>query len=337
MHPQLDLSGQRRLVPTGSQNATARRAAAPTRGAGSDALVLLSHSRLTYIITLHGPIIPSLRVLGLLRQPGAMSGFIDNRKGTLLVTGANGGLGSALVSRIVSKHETAAYHGVYTARNADAACSLKQALQRGRFADLHSHDVLSLELTNLNSVRAVAAGINSRVASGEIPPIRALVLNAGYLEFRTQTWTEDGFDMTFASNYLGHWLLTVLLLQSMDKEAGRIVVIGSESHDPHNAKSKAAFNQQRYRTFFGADGCEPIARGTWSSTKEDSAYNWSVLLNSAHWTAKSSLGVERGFESCPVLSLGGSESQTCVLLMLYVPHSGFRRYGASKFCQAMMM
>lgn len=44
-------------------------------------------------------------------------------------------------------------------------------------------------------------------------------------------WTDDEFDTTFAANYLGHWLLTLLLLKSMDKEEGRIIVIGSQSHE----------------------------------------------------------------------------------------------------------
>lgn len=201
----------------------------------------------------------------------------NNNKGTILVTGANGGLGSALVSRIVSRAETAAYHGIYAVRNAKHAAGVDAALQTGKFAGSHSRDVISLELTSLASVRTAAASINDRVASGEIPPIRALVLNAGYLEFLEQTWTDDGFDTTFASNYLGHWLLAILLLQSMDFQAGRIVVIGSESHDPFNSKSKAAFNQERWMTFFGDDGCDPIARGAWSTTKEDPSLHSLVL------------------------------------------------------------
>ncbi len=43
--------------------------------------------------------------------------------------------------------------------------------------------------------------------------------------------TDDGLDTTFVANYLGHWLLTLLLLQSIDKESGRIVVIGSFAHE----------------------------------------------------------------------------------------------------------
>lgn len=80
-------------------------------------------------------------------------------------------------------------------------------------------------------MRQAAADMNSRVASGEIPAIRTLILNAAYLEFEAQTWTDDGFDTAFASAYLGHWLLNMLPLQSMDRQSGRIVVITSSAHE----------------------------------------------------------------------------------------------------------
>lgn len=153
----------------------------------------------------------------------------DMPKGTVVLTGANGGLGVAMVKKIVSRPELAAFHGLYAVRNAASAPALRSAIQDA--ARPHSHDVLSLDLTRLDDVRKVAASINSLVAAGKIPPIRALILNAAYLEFENQTWTEDGFDTTFASAYLGHWLLTMLLLQSMDRDSGRIVVIASFAHE----------------------------------------------------------------------------------------------------------
>lgn len=88
-----------------------------------------------------------------------------------------------------------------------------------------------MDLSLLDNVRKVAADINARVKTGEIPPIRTLILNAGWHEFTTQTWTEEGFDTSFAANYLGHWLLVMLLLQSMDRKEGRIVIIGSLAHE----------------------------------------------------------------------------------------------------------
>lgn len=143
------------------------------------------------------------------------------KRGTIFLTGANSGLGRAIVSQVVSTPELRAYHGLYTAREASTAAALGSAL----------HDILSLDLARPSQVREVAAAINTRVASGEIPPIRALILNAGFQEFTTQTWTEDGLDMSFATNYLGHWLLTLLLLQSMGRALGRVIVIGSLAHE----------------------------------------------------------------------------------------------------------
>lgn len=79
-------------------------------------------------------------------------------KGTILVTGANGGLGSAIAGQIASKPELSAYHGLYTVRDATSAPALTSALSRS--APSHPHDVLSLDLTKLNNVRQVAGDIN---------------------------------------------------------------------------------------------------------------------------------------------------------------------------------
>jgi NAD(P)-dependent dehydrogenase (short-subunit alcohol dehydrogenase family) len=152
------------------------------------------------------------------------------KKGAILVTGANGGLGSAVVSKIVSDGKLwEAYHGVYTVRALDKATVLNGVLKRAPPA--HEHDVLELDLSRLASVRTVADDINKRVADGLLPPIRALILNAGYQEHTEQNFTPDGFDMSFQCNYLSHWLLTLMLLQSMDREQGRIVVVGSWTHE----------------------------------------------------------------------------------------------------------
>ncbi|KAI9680400.1 MAG: hypothetical protein M1822_007158 [Bathelium mastoideum] len=193
-------------------------------------------------------------------------------KGTILVTGANGGLGSAIAEQIVSKPEFSAYYGLYTVRNTNDASDLNLALTHG---STHPHDAVALDLTKLDNVRQVAKGINSRVFAGEIPPIRALILNAGFHGYGKQSWTDDRLDTTFAANYLGHWLLTLLLLQSMDKEAGRIVLVGSQAHDPddpRNAPAKA-FHDPKYKTFISdAASFEAIAKGVWSPASEDASF-----------------------------------------------------------------
>lgn len=78
-------------------------------------------------------------------------------KGTILVTAANGGLGSAIAEQIASKAELSAYLGLYAVRNAEHAPALTSALAHGT---AHAHDVLSLDLTKLDDVRKVAEEIN---------------------------------------------------------------------------------------------------------------------------------------------------------------------------------
>lgn len=234
-------------------------------------------------------------------------------RGTVLITGANGALGSAMMREIVASPSYRSCYGVYTVRDVSSASSLRTSLEGGdKDASRHSSEVISLDLSRLSSVREVAADINTRIRSGSIPPIRALILNAGYQENFTQTNTDDGFDMSFQVNYLSHFLLTLLLLESMDREEGRILYIGSWTHkcvgtistlvaylslltttasldSPDDPRIGAELFPERYRPIL-RDGVDSLARGAWSTPEEDP----SAL-------------------------------------------SGFRRYGASKLCLVLMM
>lgn len=145
------------------------------------------------------------------------------------MTGTNGGLGSAIVSRLVSTPDLQSYHGIFTVRDTRSASTLHAAL--GSASSSVSHEQVSLDLSRLGGVREVAAAINARVQAGTIPRISAIILNAGLEEYDTQKWNEDGLDLTFVVNFLSQWLLTVMLLQSMDRETGRVVWISSWSQE----------------------------------------------------------------------------------------------------------
>lgn len=152
-------------------------------------------------------------------------------KGSIFVTGANGGLGSAIVQHIIKSASLAkTYHGLYTVRSTERAAAVQSVLRQAKAAG-HTYDLVPLDLSSLASTRKVAEDINKRVAEGSIPPIRALILNAAWQEYTTHTMTDDGFDMTYQANHLSHFLLMLLLLKSLDKKNGRIVVLGSWSHE----------------------------------------------------------------------------------------------------------
>ncbi|KAI0391447.1 NAD(P)-binding protein [Xylariaceae sp. FL0594] len=184
-------------------------------------------------------------------------------KGTVLLTGANGGLG---------------YHAIFTVRNPEAAAALKSTLghQLPSSTGHDSHTVISLDLSHLGRVREVAASITAQVASGAIPPLRALILCAGYQENGKQTWNEDGLDMSFVVNYLSQWLLALLLLQSMDHGKGRIVWLSSWAHyplDSHNVMD-GSFDDPKYKEIVSKD-LETVANGSWSADKDDTT-SWAA-------------------------------------------------------------
>ncbi|KAF4340062.1 dehydrogenase reductase [Fusarium beomiforme] len=187
---------------------------------------------------------------------------MSSSQGTILVTGTNGGLGSAIVTNILGKPELARnYTGVYTVRKAAMATRLQQVLKSA--PDYHRHDVLDLDLGSLAGVRTMTTEIDRRVAAGDLPPIRALILNAGYQDHEEISMSEDGYEMSWQVNFLANQLLTLLLVQSMDKENGRILLIGSWSYDVNDERNNTNIECYKgYDSLF--PGPEELAKGVWS-------------------------------------------------------------------------
>lgn len=87
-------------------------------------------------------------------------------------------------------------------------------------------EVLALELASLDSVRRFADEVRARVDE-----IDALVLNAGVTRADVDRRTVDGFETTFATNHLGHYLLLRLLRDRLAVGA-RVVLTTSGAHNP---------------------------------------------------------------------------------------------------------
>ncbi|RGP64034.1 hypothetical protein FSPOR_8200 [Fusarium sporotrichioides] len=192
-------------------------------------------------------------------------------KGTVLVTGTNGGLGSAIVTDILHKPELAStYTGVYTVRKAATATRLQKILSGAPKS--HRHNVIDMDLGSLASVKTTAAEINRRVAAGELPTIKVLILNAGYQDHEEITMTDDGYETSWQVNYLANQLLVLLLLQSMDKEKSRILIIGSWSHDIDDPRNKLGGSAcfEGYDSLF--PGPDELAKGKWS--RPDTGGGW---------------------------------------------------------------
>ncbi len=142
---------------------------------------------------------------------------------TAIVTGANAGLGLACVRALLGRGSD--WQVVLAVRD----------VQRGRTAatQLPAPErctVLELDLASLASVRAFPG----RFDRAGLPPLHALVCNAGTQLTSPAHRSADGFELTFAVNHLGHFALVHGLRERLAAPA-RIVVVSSDTHDPRKS------------------------------------------------------------------------------------------------------
>lgn len=148
----------------------------------------------------------------------------DLRAITAIITGATSGIG-AETARVLAKRGATL---VLPARNLKAAEEAKARILP-EFPD-SKIVVMALDLSSLTSVRSFVAEFESLDL-----PLNLLINNAGKFAHE-HAISEDGIEMSFATNYLGHFLLTKLLLKKMMETAkdtgvqGRIINVSSSIH-----------------------------------------------------------------------------------------------------------
>jgi len=135
---------------------------------------------------------------------------------TVLITGANAGLGKEVARQLALRPETAR---IYLAcRNRDRAIAAKADLEAATGRRIF--DVVIMDVADVASVRAGLAAIDGS--------IDALVMNAGVIGPQSMELTADGVTTVFATNVLGH----VVLLEGLLAEGrlGEVAVFaGSEA------------------------------------------------------------------------------------------------------------
>ncbi|KAI0498282.1 hypothetical protein KFK09_021523 [Dendrobium nobile] len=149
---------------------------------------------------------------------------IDASNLTVIITGGASGIG-AETARVFALRRA---HVIIAARNVEAANDTKKIIIESNPAA--RVDIMKLDLSSLKSVRAFA---DNFLATGL--PLNILINNAGVM-FCPFQLSVDGFEMQFATNHLGHFYLTNLLLENIKRTAkatgieGRIVNLSSIAH-----------------------------------------------------------------------------------------------------------
>ncbi|MEV4538944.1 SDR family NAD(P)-dependent oxidoreductase [Asanoa sp. NPDC049518] len=199
---------------------------------------------------------------------------------TIVMTGATRGLGRVAVERIVDGDPEA--HLVLLARGAAGSELAAHLGQGGRAVTSIPTDLLALA-----SVRAAADELIQRLDTGDLPPLRGFVGNAGLLYTNNVTESPDGFEATFAVNVLANHVL-LRLLQGRFKAPSRIVLTVSDAH-------------------FG-----------------DFRHN-AGMMPAPSWRDPASLARIRAFPNPKTVTAGGAAYSTSKLAAIYLVHEYARR------------
>jgi NAD(P)-dependent dehydrogenase (short-subunit alcohol dehydrogenase family) len=136
-----------------------------------------------------------------------------------IVTGASGGLGAETARALASRGAEVTLTARDLAKAGKVADSIRESTGNARI------DVMELALDDPRSVRAFA---KSFLAKGQ--PLTALINNAGVMACPLER-TAQGFELQFATNHLGHFLLTCLLAPALRRGSpARVVSVSSRGH-----------------------------------------------------------------------------------------------------------
>lgn len=189
-----------------------------------------------------------------------------------VVTGASDGVGLGLAARLAAAGAEVVMP-VRNPRKGEAAIAMIK--QRHPAAALSLRD---LDLSSLDSVAALGATLRD-----ENRPIHILVNNAGVMTPPDRQTTEDGFELQFGSNHLGHFALVAHLLPLLRAGRARVTSQVSVAANQHainwddlnwerSYHGRRAYSQSKIA--FGMFGLELDRRSQ--------AGGWGVTSNLAH-------------------------------------------------------
>jgi NAD(P)-dependent dehydrogenase (short-subunit alcohol dehydrogenase family) len=183
---------------------------------------------------------------------------------TALITGGHGGIGYECAKQLATGPR---FNLILVGRD---LTRIEPAAQRLRTEYNVQVTTLQMDTSSLASVRDAAARCRAMIDRGEVDALQAILCNAG-ARIEALNYTPDGYEETFATNHLGHFLLIELLIDRV-ADNGRLVFTASGTHDPETMDGKlvgAAVEPNAIALANdGKDGRKPTSAGKRYSTSK---------------------------------------------------------------------
>jgi NAD(P)-dependent dehydrogenase (short-subunit alcohol dehydrogenase family) len=189
-----------------------------------------------------------------------------------LITGASGGLGLGLATRLAAAGAEVVLAVRDTGRGRAAQQRIVAEVPDARVA------VRELDLASLASIEVLTEEL-----TGAGRPLHLLINNAGVMAPATRHTTADGFELQFGTNHLGHFALTTALLPVL--RAGRARVTTVTSSAARQARLDLADPQsERAYAAVGAYGRSKLANLMFALEldRRSRAEGWGIVSNAAH-------------------------------------------------------
>lgn len=157
---------------------------------------------------------------------------------TIIVTGANTGIGFETALDLAKRNGRV----ILACRNLE-----RGEAARNKIVNLSGNTEVvcrQVDLSVMSSIRKFVDVIKKE------ENVDILINNAGVVKFE-KIFTEEGLELTFATNHFGPFLLTTLLLDLLKRSRGRVVNVGSTASvigkvDCDNLRAEKEFSKLQY-------------------------------------------------------------------------------------------
>ena len=202
---------------------------------------------------------------------------IPDQKGRIaIVTGSSSGIGFEAAKALANKNAKV----IIAVRNlAKGEKAKSKILSKNKNANV---ELMKLDLADLSSVKAFAQEFKNKFQKLDL-----LINNAGVM-IPPYSKTKDGFELQFGTNHLGHFALTLQLLDLINATPNaRIVNVASAAHKYGNIDFNDLNWEKRKYKSWRAYGDSKIANLYFTQELGRKLIDKKVIVTAAHpgWTA----------------------------------------------------